>query len=217
VQLLAEGVPGPLNEQQKSIVDIMDQGSRRLQRLIEELLNYQQAGFAANTIDPQPVALDVVCTQVMRAHRLVAAARAVRFERILPPVLVEGDADKLRVVVDNLVTNALKFSPRDGVIQLDLRAVDGQAVLNVVDEGPGVAQEERDRVFEPFFRGTRSRRGTVKGSGLGLAIAKEHVLAHRGRIEVVETKGKGGHFRITLPQLWQGRNEPGKAGERTQG
>jgi two-component system sensor histidine kinase GlrK len=201
-QLLGEGVPGPLNEQQKTIISIIDQNSRRLQQLIEELINYQQAGFAASSIDPHPVALDVVCTQVLRTHRLVAAARAIRFERKLTPVLVEGDADKLRVVVDNLITNAIKFSPREGVIHVELTKHEGRAVLDVVDQGPGVAAEERERVFEPFFRGTRARRGTVKGSGLGLAIAKEYVLAHRGKIEIIE-EGKGAHFRVKLPLNWE--------------
>jgi two-component system sensor histidine kinase GlrK len=200
-QLLGEGVPGPLNEQQKTIISIIDQNSRRLQQLIEELINYQQAGFAASSIDPQPVALDVVCTQVLRTHRLVAAARAIRFERKLTPLLVEGDADKLRVVVDNLITNAIKFSPREGLIHVELTKREGLAVLDVVDQGAGVAAEERERVFEPFFRGTRARRGTVKGSGLGLAIAKEYVLAHRGKIEVVEEGG--GHFRVKLPLNWE--------------
>jgi two-component system sensor histidine kinase GlrK len=203
VQLMGEGIPGPLNDQQKSIVEILNQNSLRLQKLIEELLNYQQAGFAASSIDPQPVALDVVCTQVLRTHRLVAAARGVRFERKLPPVLVEGDADKLRVVVDNLITNALKFSPREGLVHVHLAKHDGQAILEVIDEGPGVAKEERGHIFEPFFRGTRARRGTVKGSGLGLAIAKEYVLAHRGRIDVIDGKSRGGHFRVSLPQVWE--------------
>jgi two-component system sensor histidine kinase GlrK len=200
-QLLGEGVPGALNEQQKLIIEIIEQNSRRLQQLIEELIDYQQAGFAASSIDPQPVALDVVCTQVLRTHRLVASARAIRFERKLVPVIVEGDADKLRVVVDNLVTNAIKFSPREGVIHVALAKSEGRAVLDVVDQGPGVAAEERERIFEPFFRGTRSRRGTVKGSGLGLAIAKEYVLAHRGKIEAVG-EGGGGRFRVSLPLAW---------------
>ena len=204
-QLLGEGVPGPLNEQQGTIVDILNQNSLRLQKLIEELLDYQQAGFAANAIDPQPVALDVVCSQVLRTHRLVAAARSIRFERKLPAMMVEGDADKLRVVVDNLITNAIKFSPREGAIHVELAKHDGRAVLDVVDQGPGVASEECERIFEPFFRGTRVRRGTVKGSGLGLAIAKEYVLAHHGKIEVVEEQGKGGHFRVSLPLMWERR------------
>jgi two-component system sensor histidine kinase GlrK len=135
----------------------------------------------------------------------VAAARAIRFERKLNPVLVEGDADKLRVVVDNLITNAIKFSPREGVVHVSLGRNDGHALLDVSDDGPGVAAEEAERIFEPFFRGTRARRGTVKGSGLGLAIAKEYVLAHRGKIKVVR-EGRGGHFRVTLPVHWEKRD-----------
>ncbi|MEW5890816.1 MAG: ATP-binding protein [Pseudomonadota bacterium] len=203
VQLLSEGVPGPLNDQQRTIVDILTQNSKRLQRQIEDLLNYQQAGFAANTIDPQPVALDVVCTKVFRTQRVVLAARGIRVERKLAPVIVEGDAEKLRVVVDNLMTNAIKFSPRGGTIRMELRQAEDSAVLDVMDEGPGVAPEDREKIFEPFFRGTQARKGGVKGSGLGLAIAKEYVIAHRGRIQVVGGEGKGGHFRLTLPLEWK--------------
>lgn len=202
-QLLSEGVPGLLNEQQRTIVDILAQNSKRLQRQIEDLLNYQQAGFAANTIDPQPVALDAVCTKVFRAQRVVLAARGIRVERHTPPVTVEGDAEKLRVVVDNLLTNAIKFSPREGMIRIALNRQGECAVLEVIDQGPGVDKADHERIFEPFFRGTRARKGGVKGSGLGLAIAKEYVLAHRGRIEVVDNGGAGAHFRVTLPLEWK--------------
>ena len=74
--------------------------------------------------------------------------------------------------------------------------------LDIRYQHVGAARRQRTVVFEPFFRGTRARRGTVKGSGLGLAIAKEYVLAHRGRIEVVD-QGVGGHFRVTLPLNWE--------------
>jgi hypothetical protein len=165
-QLLGEGVPGPLNEQQKTIIGIIDQNSRRLQQLIEELINYQQAGFAASSIDPHPVALDVVCTQVLRTHRLVAAARAIRFERKLTPVLVEGDADKLRVVVDNLITNAIKFSPREGVIRVELDKRDGRAVLDVVDQGPVLPLRSASASSSRFFaaRGRGAARSRAAAS-----------------------------------------------------
>lgn len=202
-QLLGEGVPGPLNEQQSTIVNILTQSSKRLQRQIEDLLNYQQAGFAASTIDPQPVALDALCNKVFRAQRVVLAARGIRVERKLAPLTVEGDAEKLRVVVDNLLTNAIKFSPREGTIRMELRKVNGEVVLDVSDEGPGVAPEDREKIFEPFFRGTQARKGGVKGSGLGLAIAKEYVVAHRGRIQVISDGQPGGHFRLTLPAEWK--------------
>ncbi|MGB0126870.1 MAG: ATP-binding protein [Rhodocyclaceae bacterium] len=198
-QLLAEEVSGTLTPGQRSIVGIMRHNGLRLQTLIEELLNYQQASLASGNLDVRPVALDTVADRVLQTHRLAAAARLVRFQKALPPVQVEGDPDKLRVVVDNLITNAIKFSPKDGVVKVLLRSEAGQAVLEVIDQGPGVPEPEREQIFDAFFRGKRAKDG-VAGSGLGLAIAREYVSAHRGKIEVLSSE-KGAHFRVTLPQV----------------
>lgn len=203
-QLLDDGVPGPLTEQQRSVVAIMRQNSLRLQGLIEELLNFQQASQSAASLDLQPVALEKVCDNVVADHLLAAAARGVRLQRMLPPVQVEGDPDKLRVVVDNLITNALKFSPRDGVVRILLGAEAGMAVLDVIDDGPGIDPAERERIFEPFFRGTRADQVPVEGSGLGLAIAQEYVLAHHGKIELINSD-TGAHFRVSLPKVRRDR------------
>ena len=201
-QPLADGVPGPLPDKQRTIVGIMSQNSLRLQKLIEELLNFQQASLAANTLDLQPVVLEVLVDKVLLTHRLAAQARGIRFQKILPPVQVEGDPEKLRVVVDNLVTNAIKFSPQGGVVRVLLQSGEGQAVLDVVDEGPGVAESEREKIFDAFFRGKRAAE-RAEGSGLGLAIAREYVTAHRGRIELVPGAEGGAHFRVTLPKVRQ--------------
>jgi two-component system, NtrC family, sensor histidine kinase GlrK len=171
----------------------------RLQSLIEQLLNYQQASLASGNLDIRPVALDAIADRVLHTHRLAAAANLVRFQKKLPPVQVQGDPDKLRVVVDNLITNAIKFSPKDGVVKLFLRSEAGQAILDVIDQGQGVPEGEREQVFDAFFRGKRAK-DSVAGSGLGLAIAREYVSAHGGRIEVVPGES-GGHFRVTLPQV----------------
>jgi two-component system sensor histidine kinase GlrK len=199
-QLLADEVPGTLSSGQRTIVGIMTQNGVRLQELIEELLNYQQASLAAGTLDLQPVALEVVVDRAIHTHRLAAAARLVRFQKGLPPVQVVGDADKLRVVVDNLITNAIKFSPKDGVVRVQLKSEDGRAVLDVIDEGPGIPEAERAQIFDAFFRGKRAKVG-VEGSGLGLAIAREYVSAHRGRLEVIAGGQRGAHFRVTLPKV----------------
>jgi two-component system sensor histidine kinase GlrK len=206
-QLLADGVPGALNEQQRSIVAIISQNTLRLQKLIEDLLNFQHASFAAGAIEPQSVAIDVVCLKVLRTHRLAAAARGAKFRRDLPAVLIDGDAEKLRVVVDNLITNAIKFTPTGKTIDVRLHEDGDHVVLDVADEGPGIAEDERDKIFDAFFRGTRTQRGErgeIMGSGLGLAIAKEYVQAHRGQIELVASEHRSGaHFRVTLPQRWK--------------
>jgi two-component system sensor histidine kinase GlrK len=117
----------------------------------------------------------------------------------LQPVVVRADPEKLRSIVDNLLGNAVKFTPEGGNISVVAREDAGAATLEVIDSGPGVPVEERESVFDSFFRGQAKASGRVEGSGLGLAIVREFVEAHGGRIAVVGG-GRGGHFRVTLPQ-----------------
>ena len=115
--------------------------------------------------------------------------------------MLEADPQKLRSIVDNLISNAVKFTPPGGMIAVRARSAAGEAVIEVVDSGPGVPPEERESIFNLFFRGRTkaAEGGRVKGSGLGLAIARELVEAHGGQIAVVGD-GAGGHFRVTLPR-----------------
>ena len=147
------------------------------------------------------VGLHEVVRRVLREHKLAALARMIAFDTELPPVEVLGDAEKLRTIVDNLVSNAVKYSPRSGTITLSLAVGDGLAVLDVTDEGPGVSPDEREKVFDSFYQGAPPAEGRVKGSGLGLAIAREYVLAHGGRIEAGERRDgrRGARFRVSLP------------------
>jgi two-component system sensor histidine kinase GlrK len=115
---------------------------------------------------------------------------------------VIADREKLRSVVDNLLGNAVKFTPGGGTISVAARiAGEGgtEAVIDVVDSGPGVPPDERDAVFNSFFRGRAQASARIEGTGLGLAIAREFTEAHGGRISVVASK-KGGHFRVVLPR-----------------
>jgi len=93
----------------------------------------------------------------------------------------------------------VKFTPEGGTISVVAREQQGEATIEVIDSGPGVPSEERESIFDTFFRGRAKASGRVEGSGLGLAIAREYVEAHGGRIAVV-AGGRGGHFRVTLPR-----------------
>jgi len=155
-------------------------------------------------MEPQtlgPVALVDVIRRVLREHKLAAFARMVTFEAKLSPAMLVGDADKIRAIVDNLVSNAIKYSPRSGVIALDLSLDRGFAVLDVVDQGPGIDAEDAPRIFDSFYQGKRAPEGRIKGSGLGLAIAREYALAHGGRIEALGRADgrRGARFRLWLP------------------
>ena len=105
-------------------------------------------------------------------------------------------------MVDNLISNAVKFTPPGGRIVVRARVASGEAVIEVLDSGPGVPVEERESIFKLFFKGRTKADGGVKSSGLGLAIARELVEAHGGHISVVAEGGgaTGAHFRVTLPR-----------------
>jgi len=194
--LLNEGIAGPLTPQQAKIAGIMQTNSVRLQVLIDGLLNLQQASHARDQMETGPVRFDKVVEQTLDTYQLAARDRHLRISGSLAPLTVEGGGEALATLANNLVSNAIKFSPDGGTVRVTLAREGGQAVLDVVDDGPGIRPEERERVFEPFFRGAAGK--GVSGAGLGLAIAQEFALAHRGSLQVVE-RDQGGHFRVQLP------------------
>ena len=205
-ELLNDQVAGPLAPPQRSVVAIMKDNSIKLQRLIEELLDYQRALHAAASLEVQTVQLSALVEEATHAHHLAAQAKGLRLVIDAENATVEADPEKLRSIIDNLISNAVKFTPSGGTVSVSARAVAGEAIIEVLDTGPGVPDEERDSIFNLFFRGRRTegaaaggRTVRVKGSGLGLAIARELVEAHGGQIVVVGG-GAGGHFRVTLPR-----------------
>ena len=199
-ELLNDKVAGPLTPSQNQIVSILRDNSVKLQRLIEELLDYQRALHAAESLEMRTLMLDEMVAEAARSHELAARAKGLRLALDAQATLLEADPDKLRSVLDNLISNAVKFTPAGGTITVRARAMSGEAVIEVIDSGPGIPYEERESIFNLFFRGrTKAESSPVKGSGLGLAIARELVEAHGGRIAVVG-EGRGGHFRVTLPR-----------------
>jgi two-component system sensor histidine kinase GlrK len=200
VELLRDGIGGELSAEQREIVRIVRENTLSLQKLIEDLLTYHQT----RSMEPQtlgPVALVDVIRRVVREHKLAAFARMITFEAKLKPATIVGDGEKIRAIIDNLVSNAIKYSPRSGVIALDLALDQGFAVLDVIDQGPGIDAEDQPRIFDSFYQGKPAPEGRIKGSGLGLAIAREYALAHGGRIEALSRADgrRGAHFRLWLP------------------
>src|SRR6267143_637339 len=197
-ELLVEGTAGPLSPGQREIVEILRQKSVQLQQLIEGLLNYHRAQESVGRLELTAVRFDRVVEQVLDDHRLAVQARGIRADLQLDPVILQADEEKLRAVAANLVSNAIKYSPDEGMISLALRSEGAEVVFDVRDAGPGIPPEDRDRIFDWFYQGEDVHHGRVRGSGLGLAIAREFVVAHDGRIEVVSDREGGAHFRVTL-------------------
>ncbi len=197
-ELLNDQVAGPLAPPQRQVVAILRDNSVKLQHLIEDLLDYQRALHAASGLQVSSVALEALLRQSLRSHQLAAQGKGLRVVMDVPIFTVWADASKLRSVVDNLVGNAVKFTPAGGEIRVQARENGALATIDVMDSGPGVPAEEREAIFEAFFRGRAGAFGRAEGTGLGLAIAREFTEAHGGRIEVVEGR-VGAHFRVTLP------------------
>ncbi len=99
----------------------------------------------------------------------------------------------------------MKYSPESGLVSVKLYKDSGEAVFEVADEGPGIPAEERDKVFEAFYRGTDAPIAAIKGSGLGLSIVKEYVTLHKGHVEILD--GPGAHFRVRIPRKRENEEE----------
>lgn len=197
--LLAEEVVGPLNGEQREVAGILQQNCLYLQKLIEDLLNFSVAQARSATLELRPVHLKALITAVAETHRLAAKAKQLQLGLELDDISLVGDQDKLRTVVDNLVSNAVKYCPPRGRVEIYLRAELGFAIIDVIDTGPGIAATDKDKLFDAFYQGQAVAEGPVQGTGIGLSIAKEFVLAHHGRIEIIESTPVGAHFRVTLP------------------
>ncbi len=199
VALLSDELAGSLNARQRSIVGIMDSGSRDLQKRIEDLIRY--GGMVQGGSKPQaaPQQLEAALDAVLARQRLTLAARGIRVEKQLSAEQIRAERNQLETVLDNLLSNAVKFSPEGGRILVKSEAAENGVALWVCDEGEGIPAAERTRVFEPFFQGARQPASAVKGSGLGLSIVRESLLAAGGGAEVADLPPWGTCFRLIWP------------------
>ena len=198
-ELLVDEVLGPLSKNQKEVADIMRGNAIKLQGLIEGLLNFNVGSIRQDAKDRHPLAMDELVGQVIAQHRPMLRKKRLQIREQLNALSLEGDEEALAIVVDNLVSNAIKYSPVGGRIDVDLYADAGGIILDVKDQGQGFDAHDRKRVFEAFFQGRPPAGESVPGTGLGLSIAAEHVKAHGGDLRIVDTPGFGGHLRATFP------------------
>ena len=202
--LLGEEVVGKLNDEQREVAGILKHNSLTLEKLIQDLLTYSQAQSSdrlgkRTALDIKPVQLRDLIDHVINAQRLAIIAKSITVKRECEKISFQGDGEKLRVVVDNLLSNAIKYSPLGGTIVLRLGKHKDHAVIEVIDNGPGISVEDRDRIFDPFYRSRNAATSGVKGSGLGLAIVREYVEMHEGTVMVIAAAGA--HIRVILPKL----------------
>ncbi|TFY97554.1 HAMP domain-containing protein [Ramlibacter rhizophilus] len=199
VSLLEEGVAGELTPDQQEVARILRHNTALLQRQIEALLNFNAAAFEARQLRRERTDLLTLLHEQVEAQRLQWQAGELQVQVTGPSVWARVDADKLGTAVANLLSNAIRFAPPGSRIEIALSTQDGRARIDIRDQGPGIAPEDRDRVFEPFYRGERQPQDAVRGTGIGLSIVQEYIAAHGGQVSLLDEDGPGAHFRIELP------------------
>jgi two-component system OmpR family sensor kinase len=196
-------------EEVGSLLGRIEEEAARMGLLVEDLLLLARLD-RARPVAREPVELPVIVSDAVQAARAVDPDRSISFE-VAPeagPLVVSGDEARLRQVLDNLLSNALTYTPAGSPVTVRLRRDEQRGVVEVADQGPGLTPEQAQRVFERFYRvdSARSRptgagRPGGGGSGLGLAIVAALVAAHDGTVDVVSTPGQGATFRVWLPLI----------------
>ncbi len=179
---------------------VVQRNAARLLRLVGDLLFVAQIEAGRLALDPGAVDLERTVREAIEAARPGANAQGIALEENVKGLpITRADPDRLGQVLDNLVANAIKFTPAGGTVTVRLDGDDEVAVLEVSDTGPGIPDDEQSQLFERFFRAQSAVRDAVPGVGLGLTIVRAIVEAHGGTISVDSTAGEGATFRVRLP------------------
>jgi signal transduction histidine kinase len=205
-ELLAEIETGNLSPEGRRFVEVIDRNAKRELSLVGDLLMLTRITAGTFEIEMGQADLGEIIRATAEAMRPEAARGGVIIELDDEDApVIEGDPHRLRQVVENLVSNALKFTPDGGRVTIHALAGDESAQIAVSDTGIGIPPEDRSRLFERMFRTREAERRHIQGTGLGLTIVKAIVDAHGGAISVDSEVGKGATFRVLLPISAGGR------------
>ena len=201
IALLQEEVVGVLQGSQMEVVDILQHNVMALQKHIESLLRLNATSFEARRLSYQPVSIEKLLGEAVLGRDLQIQARQLTVLTKAPSATRSLDGEKLLVVLDNLLSNAIDFSPQGGVIRLQADLLDNLLRVTCTDQGPGVAAKDAERIFEPFVQGERPPPAPRQGSGVGLSIVRELMTAMGGLVALVPAHAKtsGATFRIEVP------------------
>jgi two-component system, OmpR family, sensor kinase len=195
-ELFRRGASENEEDLEKSMRRIEDE-SARMGVMVEDLLLLARLD-ARRQLDREPVDLGALCADAVADARVADPKREIDLT-VDGPVVVLADEARLRQVAANLLSNAMRHTPAGTPVSVRVAAEDGAAVLEVVDRGPGLSDEQARRAFEPFYRADPSRDRTTGGAGLGLSIVQAIAEAHGGGVELRATPGGGATFRVVIP------------------
>jgi two-component system sensor histidine kinase GlrK len=198
-ELLMDGAVGALDSSQREVTGILRDSGIKLQQLIENLLSFSAWQARHSGLEISEFRLRPLVKAVLETHQLTLLAQRVHLDLKVQDIELRADRAKLKLILDNLVSNALKYSPRGGTIYIHAHLENDLLVLDVADTGPGISLDERGAIFEAFYSGRQPMAGHLKGTGIGLSVVNEFVQAHGGSVEIIDGEFTGAHFRIRLP------------------
>ncbi len=218
-ELLNDGIAGRLSPQQNKIVTILRDNSLRLQKMIENLLKYTEIQFNSSKVKPTQQPLAELITKVLQAYALTIAHKNIAVKTHIESMTMLVDVEKLQTILDNLISNAVKYTPEQG--QISIRAAESKSIglntlgfntlgfnttnksmvsIEVIDSGPGIKEASQEALFSAFYHGERADNSLIAGSGLGLFIAKEAADALKGELSL-KPSTTGAHFVLRLPLI----------------
>lgn len=205
-EFLEDGLGGPLTEDQQVFVSRIQGATMQLQRLVEDLLDYNRITQGHFTLAMRPMEylglVSAIVAQAKPAFDLKNQTLVIRLPE--SSAFLQGDPERLGQVLLNLLSNASRYTPEGSRVEVQVKRMGNELITWVRDNGPGIAPDALERIFQPFFQISSEATPRKAGLGLGLAIARGLVLAHGGHLCVESTVGEGTSFRLHLPLVHSG-------------
>lgn len=212
-ELLYDNSVGKLNDEQKEVCHIIKASVNRLQRLIEDLLDFNIVLDSTSLQDSEKILLQPLLESVLADHKLDIKRKGLTINQTLENILIHSNAKQLKVILDNILSNAIKYSPNNSTIEILSAFEEKQLELSIIDYGPGISSNIKDKVFDAFYQGPAPENSQIKGSGLGLTIVKELLMRLNGDINIVnqhtnnDGNNKGTWVKIMLPRAKKVENK----------
>jgi signal transduction histidine kinase len=200
VEMIGDDEQGSLSEDQRAYFGVVKRNAERLLYLVSDLLLVAEAADGTLRLDVADVDLGALVGECVEAAQAAAARKDVELVASVGAVRLQGDRVRLAQMLDNLISNAIKFTPAGGRVTVSAAGGD-EAVVEVADSGVGIAVADRAHIFERFYRARGAAKDSVSGAGLGLSITKAIAEAHGGTIGVQSQVGVGTTFRVRLPSI----------------
>lgn len=197
-EMISEG--GMPEEQRTEMAGLIHKESKRLTSLVRTFLNVERLASGSLVLQRNDVDLAALCQEIMERGRLYASRKRIQIEAAVPEIRLSADPDLLSFAIYNLITNGVKYSPKNSTIRLVVEESATEVRISVADQGYGIASADQERIFEKFYRLKRDEKSAEEGTGIGLALVKEIVNQHGGHVTVESAPNAGARFTIALPK-----------------